>query len=83
MGHGFGICGFGTMGGASLMMILFLVVVGFLFYLILKKPAANQKDANNFTHPAVEADPLNILKSRLASGEITIQEFEQIKKTIS
>jgi putative membrane protein len=77
MGYGLGTCRIGLMGGGSIMMILFLVLIGFLFYFVMKK-----RQSNHFSQPAA-GDPLNILKSRLARGEITMEEFEQIKKTIS
>jgi putative membrane protein len=75
MGYGFG--GLGMMGGGPFMMLLFLVVIGYLFYLALNKQTPTHKEAYISTYPTVDA--LNIAKARLANGEITIEEFEQIK----
>lgn len=80
MGHGFG--GLGMMGGGSFMMILFLVAIGFLFYIALNKQAPKHKEAHISTYPAVDSEALKIAKARLARGEISVEEFEQIKKNL-
>lgn len=83
MGQGFGFGGYGMMGGGSLMMIVIIAAIGFLFYLALNKqqtPAT--KDASLTPQPAVETEALKIAKSRLANGEISVEEFEQIKKNL-
>ncbi|MDR6121653.1 putative membrane protein [Bacillus sp. SLBN-46] len=81
MGQGYGI-GYGMMGGGSMMMILFFVLIGFLFYLVMNRHAPVQKDTSLGLQPAVHSEALKIAKSRLASGEITVEEFEQIKKNL-
>ena len=85
MGQGYGFGGFGMAGGGSLMMILLIAAIGFLFYLALKKPTPDHKDANLPTQPAqptVDSEAMKIAKNRLASGEITVEEFEQIKRNL-
>ncbi|MGG5253447.1 SHOCT domain-containing protein [Neobacillus sp. SM06] len=82
MGQGYGFGGFGMMGGGSLMMILLIAAVGFLVYLALKNQTPVHKDANVKAQPTVDSEALKIAKSRLASGEITVEEFEQIKKNL-
>ena len=82
MGQGYGFGGFGVMGGGSLMMILLIAAIGFLFYLALKKPTPDHKDVNFKAQPTVDSEALKIAKNRLASGEITVEEFEQIKKNL-
>ncbi|MCM3365029.1 SHOCT domain-containing protein [Niallia sp. Sow4_A1] len=70
--------GFG-MGGGSFMMIIVILVIGVLLYL-----AYNHKNTGNgnmmAVQPAHNLEAFEIAKSRLASGEITVEEFEQIKK---
>ena len=82
MGHGYGMGGFGMMGGGSLMMIILLVFIGLLFYLALNKQTPIQKDINIPIQPAVNTEALNIAKARLANGDITVEEFEQIKNNL-
>lgn len=85
MGRGFGgFGGYGMMGGSSFMMILVIAAVGFLIYLALNKnkQTSNQKDANLSPQNNVESEALNMAKTRLAKGEITVEEFEQIKKNL-
>jgi putative membrane protein len=74
--------GFGMMGGSSLMMVILLVPIGLLFYLVLNKQTSVHKDANISIQPANNIEALNIAKTRLANGDITIEEFEQIKNNI-
>ncbi|MGG5253440.1 SHOCT domain-containing protein [Neobacillus sp. SM06] len=63
------------------MMILLIAAVGFVVYLALKKqPSGNQ--ASYPVQHSVQSEALSIAKSRLASGEITVEEFEQIKKNL-
>ncbi|WP_423799605.1 SHOCT domain-containing protein [Neobacillus sp. SAB-20_R2A] len=78
MGSGYG--GFGMMGGGSFMMILFLAAIGFLFYLALNKQ--NPKKVANITLPTADSEALKIVKSRLANGDISVEEFEQIKRNL-
>lgn len=75
-GHGFGMFG---MGGGSIMMILVVLLIGYLFYLGMN----NQKiGIQNQSQQLTSSNALEIAKSRLAQGEISFEEFEQIKKNI-
>ncbi|MFZ3578337.1 SHOCT domain-containing protein [Virgibacillus sp. DJP39] len=75
-GHGFGM--FGS-GGGSFMMIVVFLLIGFLVYLGIK---SQNKDNKNSSQPVAGSNALEIAKSRLAKGEITVEEFEQIKKNV-
>lgn len=75
-GHGFGMF---RMGGGSIMMILVVLLIGYLFYLGMN----NQKiGIQNRSQQVTSSNALEIAKSRLAQGEISFEEFEQIKKNI-
>lgn len=76
LGHGFGMFG---MGGGSFMMILVFLLIGYLFYLGINNQKAG---ANNSNQQAPSSNAIEIAKSRLAQGEITFEEFEQIKKNL-
>ncbi|PLR83677.1 SHOCT domain-containing protein [Bacillus sp. V33-4] len=80
MGPGYGFGGYG-MGGGSSMMLLGFVVIGILIYMLMKK----QNTGNGSYHlpqKAANSEAIEIAKSRLASGEISVEEFEQIKKNL-
>lgn len=81
MGPGFGNYGGFGMGGGSLMMLLGFLVIGLLFYLAFNK---QNNGAGNYpvSRPAISSEALELAKSRLARGEITLEEFEQIKKNL-
>lgn len=74
LGHGFGMFG---LGGGSIMMILVVFLIGYLFYLGLN----NQKISTQ-NQQVTSSNALEIAKSRLAQGEISFEEFEQINKNI-
>ncbi len=59
------------------MMLIGLILIGVLLYFLFNK---NGTDAVSKTSQTIDA--LEILKIRLARGEITIEEYEMIKKTI-
>lgn len=82
IGQGFGVGGYGMMGGGSFMMLLFLAVIGFLFYLAINKQTPNQKDAQLVSKQSADSDALMIAKTRLANGEISVEEFDQIKRNL-
>ncbi|WP_319370847.1 SHOCT domain-containing protein [uncultured Ilyobacter sp.] len=63
---------FGWMGGGLMMLFPILIII-LIFYFFNK----NDKD-NNIEN----VTPLDILKKRYARGEITKQEFEEIKKDL-
>jgi putative membrane protein len=81
IGLGYGFFGGLGIGGGSTMMILFLLAIGVVVYLLMNQQNVNGKQ---YIHPqpVVNLDALEIAKSRLANGEITVEEFEQIKKNL-
>ncbi|MFS1515462.1 SHOCT domain-containing protein [Cytobacillus sp. Hm23] len=61
------------------MMILGFLIIGYLIYLVVN----NQHPvAENRTQSATNSNAIEIAKSRLAKGEISFEEFEEIKKKI-
>jgi putative membrane protein len=66
--------GYGYYGG--FMWLILLVAAGVVIYFLLK--ASRLKD----TKGSIGETPLDILNKRYARGEITKEEFEQIKKDI-
>jgi putative membrane protein len=63
-------------GGGFLMWILFLVVVGVLIYFMLK--AGQARGPGMQSHQT----PLDILKKRYAQGEISKQQFDEMKRDL-
>ena len=76
LGHGFGMFGF---GGGSFMMILVFLLIGYLVYLGVN---GQNRGVDSKTTLAASSNAIEIAKSRLAKGEISFEEFEQIKKNI-
>lgn len=75
LGNGFGMFG---MGG-GFVGILLLLVIGYVIYLGIN----NQKiGSNNGSLQGTNTSAIEIAKSRLASGEISFEEFEQIKRNL-
>jgi putative membrane protein len=71
--------GYGHMffsGGGLLMWILFLVLVSVLVYFIVKASQGRGPGAMS------RETPLDILKRRYAQGEITKQQFEEMKRDL-
>ncbi len=58
--------------------LIFVIVVGFAIYIIILKSKAKETDKRL----SLNESPLDILKRRLARGEITEGEFEKLKKDI-
>ena len=76
MGHGF----YSGFGGGSMMLIGF-IIIGVLLFLALNKQ--NTSKGNVATIPPVpSSEALEIAKTRFARGEITVEEFEEIKQTL-
>jgi len=67
-------------GGMFMMIPMFLLVIGAIFLIIymLRKVS----DTGQHFHPGKET-PLDILKKRYARGEITREEFEEMKRDLS
>ena len=86
-GTGFGMMGPGMMGWwgggfwwMPLMMILFLALIAFGIYFLVRSTMPVRRGA------VVREEPdraLAIARERLARGEITQEEFERIKKSLS
>jgi putative membrane protein len=83
MGPGVGIMrGFGFPWGGGLVAILFfLLLVGGIFWLAALPGRRVEPPQSTSTLPAPEA-PLDILKRRYAQGEITKEQFDQIKQDL-
>lgn len=58
------------------MMLVSLILIGCIIFLLVNK---NSDEASKVTQ---KLEALEIAKMRLASGEITIEEYELIKKSI-
>ena len=63
-------------GGDILMGLLFLIVIGVVVYLFVNRSSHQQFFSQQ------KETPLDILKRRYARGEITQQEYEQMKREI-
>lgn len=59
------------------MMLIGLLLIGFIIYMLFNQ---KQTDIISKTNQSIEA--IEIAKTRLVSGEITIEEFEIVKKAI-
>ena len=59
------------------MWIILLIVIGLLVYFYV------QSQKNKDQTPNRNENPLDILKKRYAKGDITREEFEQMKKDLS
>jgi putative membrane protein len=70
--------GFG-MGGGSLMMLVVFLAIGYLLYLAFNQ---NRGNSQTLSRQSRSSEALELAKSRLALGEITVEEFEQIKTNI-
>jgi putative membrane protein len=76
-GHGHMWGGEGGMGygyGGSFMWILLLVVIGLIVFLILQNVQTGSRTD--------QESPLDILKKRFAKGEITKEEYEEMKRKL-
>jgi len=67
--HGFGL-------GGALMWLLLIVLVGVVIYFIIRQLNTGKSETTGET-------PLEILKKRYAKGEISKEEYEQMKKDLS
>ena len=69
--------GFGY--GGTFMGIIFIIAIGVVIYLILRGTNSSSLFGSNSSSGGA---PLDILKKRYAKGEITREEFEQMKKDL-
>lgn len=84
MGPGFGYGAYGCLGGLGGgfgMMFFGIIIVGVIIYLLLRGQDNNTKTfANGNTSTSDSA--IEIAKTRLAKGEITSDEYENIKNNL-
>jgi putative membrane protein len=66
-------------GGMWFGWIFWLVIIGLIIWLLINQ--SNRNRNQNYINPHLES-PLDILKKRYAKGEITKEQFEQMKKDI-
>jgi putative membrane protein len=70
----FGDGGWHMMGGGPLMWILWILVIGVVIYLLVNYSKKQTSDH--------EETPLDILQKRYAKGEISGEEYEQMKQNL-
>ncbi|MBT2679603.1 SHOCT domain-containing protein [Bacillus sp. ISL-35] len=70
--------GFG-MGGGSLMMLVVFLAIGYLLYLAFNQ---NRGNSQTLSRQSMSSEALELAKGKLARGEITVEEFEQIKTNL-
>lgn len=73
---GFGSVGYGFGGAGVMMMILFLAILAFAVYFMVK--TINRRSSGSVSHFAPQ--PIEILNERLAKGDISEEEYESIRK---
>lgn len=79
MGYGYGM-GYGMFGGLWMIFwLIVLVVVILLIWKIFEKESGTT--TGGYTRQT-SSDAIRILDERLASGEITIEEYERLKDTL-
>jgi len=66
-------------GGMWFGWIFWLVVIGLIVWLVVNQSGRNRNQ--NQVNPHIDS-PLDILKKRYAKGEITKEQFDQMKKDL-
>ena len=66
-------------GGMWFGWIFWLVIIGIIVWLLINQSTRNRNQ--NQINPHLES-PLDILKKRYAKGEITKEQFDQMKKDL-
>lgn len=80
MGWDYGVWGWGWMIFGSLMMVLFWGgLIALVVLAVRGLTGGNQRQRSDRAESAPSGNPLDILQTRYAKGEITLEEFEQIR----
>jgi putative membrane protein len=66
-------------GGMWFGWIFWLVIIGLIVWLLINQSSRNI--SRNYINPHIES-PQDIIKKRYAKGEITKEQFEQMKKDL-
>lgn len=78
--------GFGGMlfGGLMMLVIWVLVIAGAVWLVVTLARGGHAANAaqSNIGTPVLGQTPLDVLKTRYAKGEITKEEFDQIKRDL-
>jgi len=77
--------GGGILAGFVLLVVFVLVVIGIVLAVIwiVRQNAGSSMNKSSYSAHTSYNDALDILKRRYASGEITKDQFEEMKKDIS
>jgi putative membrane protein len=77
--------GGGILAGFVLLIVFVLVVIGIVLGVIwiVRQNAGSSMNKSSYSQHTSQNDALDILKRRYASGEITKDQFEEMKKDIS
>ena len=77
--------GGGILAGLILLIVFVLVVIGIVLAIIwiVRQNAGSSMSRTSFSHTPSQEDALDILKRRYASGEISKEQFEEMRKDIS
>jgi putative membrane protein len=79
MGYGFDMFGLG-----SIWMILFwVVIIGLIVWGVTRIVRANSKSSTNIPPSSGQPSALDILKQRYARGEISKDQFEEMRRDLS
>lgn len=77
--------GGGILVGLFLLLFFILLIVGVVVLIIwvLRQNARNLSGNSPYIHRSSQEDALDILRRRYASGEITKEQFDEMKRDIS
>ncbi|OEG00363.1 hypothetical protein BHF71_00190 [Vulcanibacillus modesticaldus] len=78
--YGYGFLNNCGIGGGFGMMFFGLIIIGLVVYLIIK--AQQNSGGSVIRTNNTYSDALEIAKKRLANGEITSEEYEELKKKL-
>jgi putative membrane protein len=68
-------------GGMWFGWIFWLVIIGLIVWLLINQSNRSRNQTQDQMNPHLES-PLDILKKRYAKGEITKEQFEEMKKDL-